>query len=380
MRGQWRILLVVAASFLSAGSFWMFLPLLSVSLKARGVSDADAGLIAGLPWAGQLAVSFLIPGIIRRFGLQRMVLMGLGAALAVYAAFAFTSAVAVWSVLCVVLGVSLALRWAGMDTWVNGAVPEESRGRFVGLYEFILSGSMAVGPGVLAVSGSTGRAPLLAACGVVLVAIGLLLAAGREPAHPANVPSETLHPWALLRVAPAPFIGIALVGLTEACNLSLLPLFGLGERMSVHAAALLVVLVQAGVAVGAALGGLLADRIDRRGLQLVTAFTMVVLPLLVAVTFAKGAAWPDLFGWGLAQGALFTVGMVKLGARFPGGALAAAMSLAMVVYTLGGIVGPPMLGAVMSGFGPVGLIYGLGVVALAGGLAIWRFGRWVGAE
>jgi predicted MFS family arabinose efflux permease len=159
-----------------------------------------------------------------------------------------------------------------------------------------------------------------------------------------------------------------------------LPLFGLGERMSVHAAALLVVLVQAGVAVGAALGGLLADRIDRRGLQLVTAFTMVVLPLLVAVTFAKGAAWPDLFGWGLAQGALFTVGMVKLGARFPGGALAAAMSLAMVVYTLGGIVGPPMLGAVMSGFGPVGLIYGLGVVALAGGLAIWRFGRWVGAE
>jgi MFS family permease len=374
MRGQWRILLVVAASFLSAGSFWMFLPLLSMSLKSQGVSDAHAGLIAGLPWAGQLGVSFFIPGLIRRVGLQRMVLAGLALAFCVYAGFAASRSVMLWSGLCVVLGVSLALRWAGMDTWVNGAVPEAARGRLIGLYEFILSGSMAVGPGMLALSGSSGRLPFLAACGVVLVAILALVVAGRERGHPAEAPAVALHPWTLLKTAPAPFIGIALVGLTEACNLSLLPLFGLGEGEGEHVAALLVVLVQAGVAIGAALGGVLADKHDRRALQLATAAMMVVLPLAVPVLFGHGAAWPEMFGWGLAQGALFTVGMVKLGAKFPDDALAAAMSLAMVVYTVGGIVGPPLLGTVMTACGPAGLIYGLCAIAALGLVAIWRLG------
>ncbi|WP_298280978.1 MFS transporter [Acidocella sp.] len=379
MRGQWRILLVVAASFLSAGSFWMFLPLLSMSLKSQGVSDAHAGLIAGLPWAGQLGVSVFIPGLIRRLGLQRMVLLGLGLAVAVYAGFAASMSVALWSGLCVLLGVSLALRWAGMDTWVNGAVPEAARGRLIGLYEFVLSGSMAVGPGMLALSGSTGRGPFVAACGVVLAAMGALMIAGRERGHAAEAPALKLHPWTLLKAAPAPFIGIALVGLTEACNLSLLPLFGLGEGENERVAALLVVLVQAGVAIGAALGGLLADKLDRRGLQLATAAAMVVLPLVVPVMFGRGAAWPEMFAWGLAQGALFTVGMVKLGAKFPAEALAAAMSLAMVVYTLGGIVGPPLLGGVMSACGPAGLIYGLCAIAVLGGAAIWRLGAGAGA-
>ena len=106
----YRLLLATASSFFSAGSFWMFLPLLSVSLRAKGISDGWVGLISGLPWVGLLAVSGYVPRLMHRLGLQRMVLLGMGLSVLVFLSFAATSAVAVWGALCLVLGVSLGLR------------------------------------------------------------------------------------------------------------------------------------------------------------------------------------------------------------------------------------------------------------------------------
>ncbi len=365
----YRLLLATASSFFSAGSYWMFLPLLSVSLRAKGVSDAWVGVISGLPWAGLLLVSGFIPRLMHRLGLQRMVLTGMGVSVLVFLGFAATRSVPLWSMLCLALGMSLGLRWSGMDTWINGSVPDHLRGRLIGAYELVLSGSMAAGPAVLAFTGSTGRGPFLAAAGVVVVAMAMLTLAGREQGGITENPG-TVKAMTVLRAELAAFTGIGLVGLTEACNLSLLPLMGLGLGTGLHRAALLVVVCQTGVAAGAFICGALADKLNRRALKLVTGAVMVALPPLVPLALAHGAVWPVLALWGLAQGGLFTVGMVKLGARFSGVALARAMSLAMVIYTLGGIFAPPLLGGVMALLGPAGLVYGLAAVAVAGVAAI----------
>ncbi|HYP63936.1 MAG TPA: MFS transporter, partial [Acidocella sp.] len=194
----YRLLLATAASFFSAGSFWMFLPLLSLSLRAEGASDALVGLMSGLPWVGLLAVSVFIPHIIHRIGLQRMVLAGLTLAIAAYIGFASTRAIPLWAGLSLLLGISLGLRWAGMDTWINGSVPEHLRGRLIGAYELILSGSMAAGPGALALLGSHGPEAFLLAAAVVLAAMALLLAAGREARGIAEPPGAT-RAWHVLR-------------------------------------------------------------------------------------------------------------------------------------------------------------------------------------
>lgn len=365
----YRLLLVTAAGFFSAGSFWMFLPLLSISLRAEGASDLVVGMMSGLPWAGLLAVSGFIPRIIHRIGLQRMVLVGMGLSVAVFLGFTMTRAIPVWAGLTLVLGMSLGLRWAGMDTWINGSVPEHRRGRLIGAYELILSGSMAAGPGLLAFIGSSGPRPFLAAAAVVCGAIMLLLGAGREADGIAEPPGS-VRTWNVLRAEQASFIGIGLVGLTEACNLSLLPVMGLGLGAALHRAALLVVVCQTGVACGAFFCGVLSDRLNRRTLKLTTGMIMILLPLAVPFCMRSSAVWPVLAIWGAAQGGLFTVGMVKLGTRFSGTALARAMSLAMVIYTLGGIAGPPAMGAMMSALGPAGLVYGLAALTLVGVAAI----------
>jgi len=364
-----RMMIAVTGAFLSASSFWMSLPLIAVALRARGVSDFWVGVISGLPWAGLLAVSPFIPWMIRRHGLQRTVLAGMAMSTFVFIGFACTDSVAAWSILFVFQGCTLALRWAAMDTWINGAVPDESRGRLIGLYELLASGSMAAGPACLVFIGSDGRAPFLI-CAVTAAAASLmLLCAGRETAVPVRA-SIRLPAWRIWNIERPAFIGITLVGLIEACNLSLLPLFSLGSGAPPRQAALFVVMVQAGAAAGAVLFGFLADKFSRRAILAGTGIVTILAPLLLPSLSSSWLAWPLLAAWGLAQGGLFTLGMVMLGARFQGLSLAPAVALAMAVYTLGGIIGPPCLGSLMAAFGPLGLPYGLAAISLiAVGLA-----------
>lgn len=360
-----RVLLAIAASFVSAASFWLFLPLLSVRLRAEGVNDAEVGLMSGLPWLGVLLVAWAIPGLIHRMGLQRMVLLGMAVGIVAILGFSAATGVVVWAVLCLGLGASLGLRWSGMDTWINGAVPEHLRGRLIGAYELVMSGSMAAGPAALSLLGDAGARPFLGAAAALGLAMALLALAGREQGE-AEVVRERVSGWAVLRGEPAAFIGIGLVGLTEACNLSLLPVMGLGLGLDVHRAALLVVGCQTAVALGALGCGVLADHLNRRALKLGTGVVMCLVPLAVPVVLHGPGVWLALPLWGAAQGGLFTVGMVKLGTRFSGATLARAMALSMVIYTLGGLFGPPALGAVMALLGSAGLVYGLAAVAVVG--------------
>jgi MFS family permease len=141
---------------------------------------------------------------------------------------------------------------------------------------------------------------------------------------------------------------------------------GLGLGLDVHRAALLVVGCQTAVALGALGCGVLADHLNRRALKLGTGVVMCLVPLAVPVVLHGPGVWLALPLWGAAQGGLFTVGMVKLGTRFSGATLARAMALSMVIYTLGGLFGPPALGAVMALLGSAGLVYGLAAVAVVG--------------
>jgi MFS family permease len=260
-------------------------------------------------------------------------------------------------VLLFLQGGTLALRWAAMDSWIAGAVRGHSRSRLVGLYEMVASLSMAAGPAFLAVVGISGHGFDACAALAALAAI-LILAAGREPPIPAEARAH-LRPWQMMNLERAAFLGIFLVGFTEASNVTLLPVFALRLGVVPRVAALLVMMVQAGVAGGAAMFGLLADWVNRRGILFGAGFLVALAPLVLPLFVHGAAAWPLLLVWGLAQGSLFTLGMVLLGARFRGPALAPAVALAMAVYTVGGIFGPPCMGAMLAALGPMGLTYGL---------------------
>jgi CP family cyanate transporter-like MFS transporter len=363
-----RLFIAVAGAFFSAASFWMSLPLIAVTLHGCGLGSAWIGLICGLPWLALLILSPVMPKIVAHLGLQRTVLTGILTSIVVLTGFAMTRSVAMWGLLLFLQGGTLALRWAAMDAWIAGAVPDNSRGRLVAMYEMVASLSMAAGPGLLAVLG-LGRTPFAVCVALAALAAILVLAAGREPPIPV-VAQAALRPWRIISLERAAFVGIFLVGFTESANVTLLPVAALGLGVAPRAAALLVMVVQAGVAAGAMVFGMLADWFSRRMILVATALAASLAPLVVPVLLGDGAAWPVLLVWGVAQGSLFTLGMVMLGVRFQGPALAPAVALAMAVYTMGGIFGPPCIGGLLTLIGPYGMTYGLaGVsfIALAAG-------------
>lgn len=367
----YRHAIVIVAAFFAASTFWMFLPLLSVSLRHEGVSDLGVGIMSGLPWVGVLITSSLVPLVTRSFGLKYTIVIGMCLSLLAFLGFAGTRNVGLWALLCLLMGSALSLRWAGMDTWINGSFPDHLRGKLTGLYELIMSGSIAFGPAVLALSGDTGYLPFLVAALVLAVSASVTGIVGQESAQARQQGTLPSRRFEILFHAPAAFIGIFVVGLTEAVNLSLLPLFGLSSGFSVHGSALLVVMVQAGGALGALLIGGLADHLNRLKLSRFCACLLVVLPVGLILDLHQ-ALWPWLMFWGAVQGGLFTLGIISLSTRHSGLGLASAMTFSMVVYTVGGIVGPPILGGLISLFGGDGFVFGLTAVALAGAWFVLR--------
>lgn len=367
----YRHAIVIIAAFFAASTFWMFLPLLSVSLRHEGVDDFWVGIISGLPWVGVLATSSFVPLVTRHFGLKYSIVIGMGLSLLAFLGFAATRNVWFWALLCLLMGCALSLRWAGLDTWINGSFPDHLRGRLTGLYELIMSGSIAFGPAILALSGNTGYVPFLAAAFVVAVSASVVGLVGQESPKARQQGTLPRRQLEILWHEPTAFIGIFVVGLTEAVNLSLLPLFGLSNGYSVHMSALLVVMVQVGGALGALLIGGLADHLNRRKLSRFCACALVVLPIGLILHLHQ-ALWPWLVFWGIVQGGLFTLGIISLSTRHSGLGLASAMTFSMVVYTLGGIIGPPLLGGLLSLLGGDGFALGLTVIALAGAGFILR--------
>lgn len=368
----YRLSIVIMAAFCAATTFWMFLPLLSVSLRHEGVDDFWVGIISSLPWVGVLAMSGFIPAITRRFGLKRTIIIGIGFSILAFLGFAAFRVIWVWALLSLLMGTALAMRWAALDSWMNGSFPARLRGRLTGLYELVMSGSIAVGPAILALSGNTSYVPFLLAALVLMLSAGVIEFVGQESARVVQASLSPPRRLTMLLQESEAFTGIFMVGLTEAANLSLLPIFGLTSGLSVHLSALLVVMVQIGGALGALVIGGVADHLNRIVLRNSCACIMVIMPIGLAVVGLHAALWPWLILWGIVQGGLFTVGIISLASRHAGGGLTTAITLSMVIYTGGGIVGPPVIGALISLLGRNGFIVGMAAMALAGSILIMR--------
>lgn len=120
--------------------------------------------------------------------------------------------------------------------------------------------------------------------------------------------------------------------------------------------------------------GWLSDRVDRRKLLLVCALAGMLFALaLPFVTGSSLALHAVLFMWGGVAGALYTIGLAHLGARFSGADLASANAAFVVLYNVGLIVGPPVVGGGMDLVPPHGFAWSLALFfALYAGVVMSR--------
>ena len=365
-----------SSTFFELVGFFMLLPLLQLTLTARGVGASGVGLFTALDWLGIFIVTPLAGRLARFLGERRSFWLSGALPLVCALGFVLTDAIWWWSVLFFVAGMASGLRWIVGEALVAQCAPERYRGRIVGLFQTMIGVTFMIGPGVLVLVGTQGTQPFVVVIALLALGVACSLAL---PATMRSATDEDHVPHAgvrtALRAAPSVMAAGFVGGLFEVGLTGLLPVLGLSIGFDNAAATLLITVSGIGSAVLMLPAGALADRFDRNRIAVVLTVLLLASSLVsAALPDWPWLAWPLVFVWGGLGGALYTIAMVSLGMRFRGPALVDRAAVLVMTYTLGGILAPPLGGLALDyaprwGFTALfTLIAGLGLVLLLGAL------------
>lgn len=347
-------------------------PLLAIKMELAGVSAFDAGLTASAAGLGTVLVVGLLPRLCRALGVVGVLFGAVALAMAVTLALSVLDGLWATTLARLALGVALGAIFTLSEFWINVAAPPARRGLVMGLYATMLYAGFALGPlllGLLSGPDGTGTLPYWVTVGIM--AAGLLpLFAARHKA-PRLEKSGSAAPWRFIRAAPAATFGAFLFGVVEIVAMLLLPVYGLRLSLPTQETTWLIASFTLGnVALQVPLG-LLSDRVARLKLLGIIALGSALCLLMLVAT---PGLWPSLvllFLAGGISGGIYPLCLALLGERFTDADLAAASGAVVVLYSLGMIVGPPLMGGIVDALGPIGLPLGLGVpLALYGAVLL----------
>jgi MFS family permease len=360
-RSAYWVLAAVFSTNLGVGLIFGFEPPLIAIVLNRAGSDAFViGTVIAISLVAVTLAGPFYPYWIGRLGLKRSVLGGISVGVLILLVMPYWNSIPAWIVLRVLTGCALGLSWVASEIWMNTVSGAASRGTVMGIYGTVFSTGTVAGPALLEITGTRGPEPFLlgALClALTLLPLLLLRQAAESSAARVTPPPQPLR--VVLRFVPAApvvMLAAAVAGLVESADLSLLPLFGLRAGLDERAALLLVTVFLAGNMVLQLPIGVLADRYGRRRLLGICALASGIGPLLLPGSLESPARlWPLLFIWGGTLYAFYSQGIALLGEEFGSESLAGANTLFVMIYCIGGVLGPSIGGIALDVWPRMGL-------------------------
>ncbi|WOR15250.1 MFS transporter [Hyphomonas sp. FCG-A18] len=342
------IILAVWFLQLAGGVLSVVTPL---GLSEMGTSTIGVGVVAGLHAAGFLAGAYFSPRLIGEIGNIRV--FAAGAALTAVGAISqglWTSEIG-WAVVRLVQGATFAGMFAAAEAWLGRVTPQQHRGNVLGVYNVAAKAALLSGPLII-----LGMAPLdpeiYLWCGLFLAAALVPVCLTRQQ-EPPKVLSERLPLSRLLKVSPSASAGVFIAGLVNSGTLALLPVFA--ASVSDDESALVIAGIAYSVAnIGGLLSqwpaGLISDRMDRRN---VIAFMAFISGSATLVLFLLSGSLPILFFysllfvWGAGSLSFYGVCIAHGVDRVSDEDMTPMMSMLLMVWAFGSIVGPVLAGLIM---------------------------------
>ena len=343
----------------------LVIPLLGLRLEAAGFPARANGLHIAVSGLATLFGAPLTPVLARFLGVRPLLFLAIALAVAALLGFGFCADYRVWLGLRALFGLALTIIFVVSEYWISAAAPPAQRGAVLGLYATVLAAGFALGPALLSVTGAKGFLPFVVAAALVGAAAVPVVAAGAEAA--VRIEGPGWPNWgAIVAAAPLALAAGLLYGAFETGLNGLLPVFGLRAGFSPAWATFQLTLVALGNVVFPVPLGMIADRTQKAPLLVLFALFgfagALALPAFVADRAAYGAG---LFVWGGVVGGIYTVGLALLGDKFQGARLASANAAYIMMYSLGMMAGPPILGLGLDLSSPRGLFDALAVLFMA---------------
>ncbi len=352
---QLGLVSIFGSTFVELVGYFILSPLLLLRMKGMDVSSTVAGLFAATGWLGIFIMTPFASSVTTRLG-RRPCLWLAGVILTVAAVlYTFTNQLWIWFALNLASGVAMALRWVLAEALIAEFSPPGQRGRYVGIFQTLVSMTFIAGPACLVWLGADKPHTLwvVIACTVVGL-VWTFFIPKLPPAHDAGTAHVGVQGlWRALLAHPIIMLAGFVGGFFETGVTSILPLYGLALGLGAGTAALLVSASGLGGVLIMFPAGLVADRFDnqaqgRRTLMVVfaaiTLLATCVMPLVAGIVWL---AWPIVFLWGGAGGTLYTMAMTDIGAREKGITLVNSTAVLVLTYTLGGLVASGISGALI---------------------------------
>jgi MFS family permease len=357
----------IAAITLFGISLSMSYPLFALTLEREGASGTAIGVNAMAAALGMVVCAPVMPGLLRRMGMGRMLVLAALALAAMFIAIPMVKDYWLLNLVRLVYGFAATVLFFASEYWIVAVAPDHARGRIVAIYALSVSGGFAFGPAILKLTGLSGFLPFGVACVVLLSGLVPILyglkGAPDTADHEAPKPLAALR---MFRTDPAMIFAVALFGTIEFGAMALIAVWGVRSGLAESDAALLLSVFALGAMVLQMPLGWAADRFDRRKLLAAIAICCTLAPLGMVVASPSFPALCVLAAiWGATSVGLYSVTLTEMGARYRGGALAVANAAIVLSYGIGSLVAPSGFGFAMDTIPPDGLLLGAAALALA---------------
>jgi MFS family permease len=329
--------------------------LLGVRANLAAFSDLETGLIMAAYYGGYIAGTILAPRIIRNVGHIRAFAAFAALASATSLAFGLLVHPSVWLLLRVINGLSVLGLYVVVESWLNEQSTGPARGRLFSLY--MTSTLLALGAGqFLLLAGDTLDLTLFALA-AILISVGVIPVAIIRVTEP-RIELAVPVPFAqLLRISPLGVVGTFGAGTINGAFWGMTPLFGQTLALEERQIALLMSATILGGAILQRPIGHLSDLMDRRLMLVLTGFATATVATIAGFIVIEGH--PGLiFSACLYGGLMFSLYGISVAHTNdhlqPGQVLEATRGL-LLIFGLGAVCGPLLVGLAMKAAGPVGL-------------------------
>jgi MFS family permease len=359
----------IACCNIAVGVMVQVIPL---TMESKGLS---AGLIGANTSLGQLGVflsGLALPFLTRHFSSRHIVLLGIALLCTSFLMFLATEPLWAWYAIRFANGFGIAALFTLSETWITMAAGTARRARVMGIYTSVLTVTFGLGPFLIAAIGFAGPLPWLIAAACMVAGFIVVLAVKVDAPNAEDKASSFAT---VLRKAPAIYASIFATTTFEGICLSFFTIYGMRNNLDYATANQILGTGIVGCLLLFYPIGQLADRWSRGGTATLCASIAIAFSILTAFTINHWSIWPVTILLRAGAFGVYIVALTTIGDRFKGTELVSASALVAICWGLGGMLGPPLAGALIDNFG-INLLPWMMAGCYAFALAALGLNRW----
>jgi MFS family permease len=260
------------------------------------------------------------------------------------------------------------------ESWLNATSSNRNRGQMLSLYMIVTYGALGMGQLLLNVTDESGFVRfIIVSCLLSMALVPLILLPSEAPSVEGARSVTVTEIW---RASPLAVVGVLACGLGQSAFFALGVVFGLAKGLPLVSVSIMMALPPLGVILSQYPIGWISDRFDRRTIIMLLS---LLAALICGVTLAGGYYVSRMLlislvtAFGVISLPIYSLVVAHANDHLQKEQVLGASAKLVLLYGMGSILGPILVGALMRRIGGDGfLIYMIVVHAALAAFALWR--------